>query len=59
MGVKQQVIHIMKYVVSCACVGSDHMHTINFMSIIQVTISTYNKYDDHTQMMSNVHEKMW
>ena len=31
----------------------------NFMlngAIIQVMISTHNKYDDHTQMMSNVHE---
>ena len=25
-------------------------------AIIQVIISTHNKYDDHTQMMSNVHE---
>ena len=25
-------------------------------AIIQVMISTHNKYDDHTQMMSNVHE---
>ena len=23
---------------------------------LQVMISTHNKYDDHTQMMSNVHE---
>ena len=32
---------------------------ISFMlngDIIQVMISTHNKYDDHTQMMSNVHE---
>ena len=28
---------------------------INFI-ISQVLISTHNKYDDHTQMMSNVHE---
>ena len=40
--------------VGCTCPGPDHI--INLMlngAIIQVMIFTHNKYDDHTQMMSN------
>ena len=43
-----------------ACVDPDSIsyiisHVLNG-AIIQVMISTHNKYDDHTQMMSNVYE---